>query len=117
MSMLLWSTVGFDTGYPFIILATALSGVGLGIASPALTSLMANAVDEADLGVAGALQQLMTQLGAVLGAAVMATVSVTATSENLTPFHTAFMVAAVVSGMGVVTATFVRSTPRGVPNR
>jgi MFS family permease len=117
MSMLLWSTVGFDTGYPFIILATALSGVGLGIASPALTSLMANAVDEADLGVAGALQQLMTQLGAVLGAAVMATISVTATSDNLTPFHAAFMVAAVVSGMGVVTAAFVRSTPRGVPNR
>jgi MFS family permease len=112
VSMLLWSTVGFDTSYPYIIAATALSGVGLGIASPALTSLMANAVDEADLGVAGALQQLMTQLGAVMGAAVMATVSVTASSDDLGPFHTAFLVGAVVAGTGAVAAVFVRSTPR-----
>lgn len=114
LSMLLWSTVGFDTGYPFIVVATALSGIGLGIASPALTSLMANAVDEADLGVAGALQQLMTQLGAVLGSAVMATVSVTASPDDLGPFHVAFVVGAVVAGMGAVASAFVRSTPRPV---
>ena len=36
VSMVLWSTVGFDTSYPYIIAATALSGIGLGIASPAL---------------------------------------------------------------------------------
>ena len=112
LSMVLWSTVDFDTTYLFIIAATALSGIGLGIASPALTSLMANAVDEADLGVAGALQQLMTQLGAVMGAAVMATVSVTASADDLGPFHTAFVVGAVVAGAGAVAAAFVRSTPR-----
>lgn len=112
VSMVMWSTVGFDTSYPYIIAATALSGVGLGIASPALTSLMANAVDEADLGVAGALQQLMTQIGAVMGAAVMATVSVAATSDDLGPFHIAFLVGAVMAAMGAVAAGFVRSTPR-----
>ncbi|MBI4934994.1 MAG: MFS transporter [Actinobacteria bacterium] len=112
VSMVLWSTVGFDTSYPYIIAATALSGVGLGIASPALTSLMANAVDEADLGVAGALQQLMTQIGAVMGAAVMATVSVSASSDDLGPFHVAFLVGAVMAALGAVAAGFVRSTPR-----
>jgi MFS family permease len=112
VSMVMWATVGLDSSYGFIIVATAMSGIGLGIASPALTSLMANAVDEADLGVAGALQQLMTQLGAVLGASVLATVSVTADSDNFGPFHAAFAVGAVVAGLGAVAASFVHDTPR-----
>mgnify|MGYP003413881539 CR=1 FL=1 len=110
--LVLWATVGLDSSYAFIVLATACSGIGLGIASPALTSLMANSVDEADLGVAGAMQQLMTQLGAVMGSAVLATVSVTATPTNLAPLHLAFVVGEVVATGGCVAATFVRSTPR-----
>jgi len=112
ISMVMWSTVGHGTGYPYIIAATAMSGVGLGIASPALTALMVNAVATEDVGVAGAMQQLMTQLGAVLGAAVLATISVTATTTNMQPFHTAFWVAAVVSLAAAGAAGFVRSTPR-----
>jgi sugar phosphate permease len=111
-SMLMWASIGLGAGYPTIILATALSGIGLGISSPALTSLMANAVAETDLGVAGAMQQLMTQLGAVLGAAVMATVSAVADHGHFGPFHAAFFVAAGVAGLGAVAAAFVRSTPR-----
>ncbi len=112
ISMVLWSTVGLDSSYIFIVAATAFSGIGLGIASPALTSLMAGSVADADLGVAGAMQQLMTQMGQVLGSAVLATISVTATSTNLTPFHTAFIVGAVVAAGGCLAATFARSTPR-----
>jgi MFS family permease len=112
ISMVMWSAVGHGTGYPYIIAATAMSGVGLGIASPALTALMVNAVANEDVGVAGAMQQLMTQLGSVLGAAVLATISVTATTTNMQPFHTAFSVAAVVSLAAAGAAGFVRSTPR-----
>lgn len=114
VSMVLWSTVGLDSSYIFIIAATAFSGIGLGIASPALTSLMANAVAAADLGVAGAMQQLMTQMGQVLGSAVLATVSVSASAGNLGPFHLAFVVGAVVAACGCVAATFVHSTPRSL---
>lgn len=113
-SMLMWATVGQGAGYPFIIAATAMSGVGLGISSPALTSLMAGSVDPADLGVAGAMQQLMTQLGAVLGSAVLATASATATAGNMSSFHTAFIIAAVVAAGAGVCASFVHSTPRQV---
>ncbi len=112
ISMVLWSTVGLDSSYIFIIAASAFSGIGLGIASPALTSLMAGSVADADLGVAGAMQQLMTQMGQVLGSAVLATISVSATPSNLTPFHNAFIVGAVVAAGGCLAATFVRSTPR-----
>ena len=44
-----------------------MSGVGLGISAPAMTATVANAVADEDLGVAAALQQLMTQVGAVVG--------------------------------------------------
>ena len=111
-SMVLWAMVGQGTGKPFIVLATALSGLGLGIASPALTSLMANSVAQSDLGVAGAMQQLMIQLGAVLGSAVLATMSVAADSDNLGPFHLAFIVGAVVAAAGAVAASMVQPTPR-----
>jgi MFS family permease len=111
-SMLLWATVGIDASYPFIIAATALSGIGLGIAFPALTSLMANSVREEDMGVAGAMQQLMTQLGAVLGSAVLATVAVSADRGHFAPFHTAFLVGAGAALAGCVAASFVHSSPR-----
>lgn len=111
-SMLMWAAVGLDSGYLFIIVATALSGVGLGISSPALTALMAGSVDAADLGVAGAMQQLMAQLGAVLGAAVMATISASADVHDLGPFHVAFLVAAGVAAAGGVCAAFVHSSAR-----
>lgn len=109
-SMLMWSTVGQGAGYVFMIAATALSGVGLGIASPALTALSANAVSEEHLGVAGAMQQLMSQLGAVLGSAVLATVSVTAGPADMDPFHTAFVVGAGAALVGALAASFVRRT-------
>jgi hypothetical protein len=62
--------------------------------------------------VVGALQQLMNQLGGVLGSAVLATLSVTADHDNFGPFHLAFAVGAVVALLGAVAAGFVRSTPR-----
>lgn len=112
VSMLLWAQVGLDSGYLFIVVATAMSGIGLGISSPALTSLTANAVDERDLGVMGAMQQLATQLGAVLGSAVLTAMSAAAQAPDLGPFRVAFYAAAVVAVFGVVAAAFVRSTPR-----
>ena len=111
-SMACWALVGSETSLWFIVVALALSGAGLGIASPAMTSLTANAVDEADLGVAGAMQQLMSQLGAVVGTVVLGTISVGGGVDDLGPYQRAFAVAAVVAAMGAIAASFVRSTPR-----
>jgi len=107
VSMVLWALVSVDSGYVFIVIATAFSGIGLGIASPALTSLMSSSVEQSDMGVAGAMQQLMTQLGAVLGSAVLTTISVSAGDGNLAPFKAAFVVAAIVAGLGSLAATKV----------
>jgi hypothetical protein len=74
--------------------------------------LTANAVAESDLGVAGAMQQLMNQLGAVVGSVVLSTISLGGGAGRFGPFQTAFVVAAAVAVAGCCAASFVRSTPR-----
>ena len=113
-SMVMWSMVGEGSSKLWIVVALGLSGAGLGIAVPALTSLMSNAVADADLGVAGAMQQLMNQLGAVMGSVVLTTISASAGPGNLGPFSTAFIVAAVVASFAVLSASQVRSTDRAM---
>lgn len=93
-------------------MALGLSGAGLGVASPAMTSLTANVVTTSDLGVAGAMQQLMTQLGAVVGSVVLSSMRTSASAGNLAPYRHAFVVAVFVSAAGCTAASFVRSTPR-----
>jgi MFS family permease len=87
-------------------------GAGLGIAFPALTSLTANAVAETDRGVAGAMQQLMNQLGAVVGSVVLSTVSLGGGSGRLGPLHQAFVVTTAVATCGGLTASRPLHGPR-----
>lgn len=116
-SMVCWALVDAGTAIWFVVIALALSGAGLGIASPAMTSLTANAVGEHELGVVGAMQQLMTQLGAVVGTVVLTTVSVDGGEGRLAPYQHAFWVASVVAALGMLAASMVRSTPRGPTGR
>ena len=115
LAMVMFSLIHTGSVGWFIAIALALSGIGLGVSSPALTALVANSVDDTDLGVAGALQQLMSQLGAVAGTTVMISVQ-----ESLEPsgiihsFSVAFIVGGAVAVLGVITAIFVRSTDRSV---
>ena len=113
-SMVALSTVAPGSSDLVIIGALALSGVGLGCSSPALTASMANAVEERDLGVAGAFQQMMTQFGVVLGIQLMLTVSVVRADAvgEVEAYGEAYLLAAVVAAAGVVCALFVRSTRR-----
>lgn len=114
-SMACWALVSTSTPLWFIAVALALSGIGLGIASPAMTSLTANAVASTDLGVAGAMQQLMTQLGAVVGSVVLSTVSAAGGAGELAPYRHAFVVAMFVAAGGCAAASFARSTQRTAP--
>jgi EmrB/QacA subfamily drug resistance transporter len=113
-SMVALSTVAPGTSDLVIIGALALSGVGLGCSSPALAASVANAVDERDLGVAGAFQQMMTQLGVVIGIQVMQTVSVVRQPAvgDVAAYSEAYLVGGAVAALGVVCAFFVRSSQR-----
>ena len=81
---------------------------------PSLAASIANSVDEHDLGVAGAFQQMMTQLGVVIGIQVMQTVSVVRQPSvgDVAAYGEAYLVGAAVAALGLACAMFVRSSPR-----
>jgi hypothetical protein len=97
-----------------IVGALVLSGVGLGVATPSVTASVANAVDDVDLGVASAAQQLMAQIGIVAGIQVMATIQVSAEASAglIGSFRQAYVVGAIVSVGAVVCGAFVRRHQR-----
>ena len=114
--MVALSTVAPGSSDLVIIGALALSGVGLGCSSPALAASIANAVDERDLGVAGAFQQMMTQLGVVLGIQLMQTVHGRPRADavgEVAAYGEAYLARPRSwPPLGVVCALFVRSSPR-----
>ncbi|MSO86248.1 MAG: MFS transporter [Acidimicrobiia bacterium] len=116
-SMVALSSVAPGTSDLVIIAALALSGIGLGCSAPALAASMVNSVEDHDIGVAGAFQQMMTQLGVVIGIQVMLTVSVvrTAAVGEVPAYGEAYLVGGAMAAVGVVTACFVRSSNRSVP--
>lgn len=93
-----------------VVLGLVLSGLGLGASSPALVSSVANTVGEGDLGVANAAQQTVTQIGVVAGIQIMSAIQ--ATSGGTGPFVVAYLVGGALATVGIVGASFVRSTPR-----
>ena len=113
-SMLALSTVVPGTSDLVIAGALALSGVGLGASSPALAASVANAVDEQDLGVAGAFQQMMSQFGVVVGIQLMQTVSVAREPAvgAVAAYNEAYLVGGVVAGLAVLTSLTVQSSRR-----
>lgn len=113
-SMLAFATITPSAGDVFIIGALALSGVGLGMASPSISSSVANSVDEESLGVASAAQQLVTQVGLVAGIQLMSTIQASREGSDglVGSFRAAYLVGAAVCGLGVVCAMFLRSAER-----
>jgi MFS family permease len=113
-SMVALSSVAPGSSDLVILGALALSGIGLGCSSPALSASIANAVDERDLGVAGAFQQMVTQLGVVIGIQVMQTVAVVreASAGEVGAYGEAYLVGGLAAALGLVCAVFVQSSQR-----
>ena len=114
LSMLLLAQVDISSSDWLVVAGLALSGMGLGASSPSMAATIANAVDEEDLGIAGAAQQMMTQIGVVAGIQLMQTVQ--ASGERsvglVSSYHRAYLLGAAVCALGVVSATFVRRSAR-----
>ena len=77
------------------ILGNVLSGLGAGIAQPALTATMINSVPTEDQGAAGGQQFMATQIGAVLGISVLGGI---AASHRVTGDAPAWVLAYLVGG-------------------
>jgi len=126
-SMLGLSTVTASSGELLVLVALALSGLGMGAAAPAMAAAIANTVDEQDLGVATAFQQMCAQIGVVVGTQIMLTVQQATTplapgtggavppallADVASSYRTAYLVGALAATLGMVAAWFVRSERR-----
>jgi EmrB/QacA subfamily drug resistance transporter len=113
-SMLALAAVDAGDADWVIVVAVALSGLGMGASSPAMAASIANAVDDHDLGIAGASQQMVNQVGVAIGIQVMLAVQTAreASVGAVAAYGDAYLVGAVVAGVGVVLAAFVRSSRR-----
>ena len=113
ISMFVLSSVGVGSSDLVIIAGLALTGVGLGVAGPALTGLLSSAVDPEDIGTAAAFQQLMTQLGAVTGTTVMTMVHESTLSRGVVEsYGYALWVGAFAAFLGLLAALRVKPLRR-----
>ncbi len=113
-SMVGMATVAPGSSDLFIMSSLALAGIGAGAALPATAATIANSVDERDLGVVGAAQQMMTEVGLLAGIQVMQTVQVSRAEvvSEVASYHDAYLVGAAAGAVALAFAWFVRSTPR-----
>lgn len=114
LSMVALAAVAPGDGDLAVAGALALSGLGMGTSAPAMAAAIANSVHEDDLGIAGATQQMVNQVGVVIGIQVMQTI-VAARGDaigDVAAYGEAYLVGGVLAAAGVVLAVFVRSTAR-----
>ena len=74
VSMILFATLRPSAGLFIILVALALSGLGMGVSMPATSATMSNELAETEYGVMSAAQLLATQVGEVAGIQAVLTI-------------------------------------------
>jgi MFS family permease len=125
LSMILFATLSPSAGLFIILVALALSGLGMGVSMPATSATMSNELAETEYGVMSAAQLLATQVGEVAGIQAVLTIqesiarrsglgSVQHSTALLHSFSVPFWVGAGVAAMAVFCALFIRPLRRDV---
>jgi MFS family permease len=126
VSMVLFASLGASSGLLVVLVALILSGLGMGVSLPATSSTMSNEVAESEYGVMSSAQLLASQVGEVAGIQAAFTIqesvarraglgNVHHSTALLHSFSVAFWVGAVVAGLAVVCAVFIRPLRRTAP--
>jgi predicted MFS family arabinose efflux permease len=105
------ATLGAGSAVVVIMGALALAGVGMGLAMPPLAASVTVSVDEADLGIAGAAQQMMIQVGVVFGIQVMQAVQQARIhADGVGPsYHAGYLAGMALATAGMLCATRIVS--------
>ncbi len=123
VSMVLFAILGPSTGLFVILVALALSGLGMGVSMPATSATMSNELAESEYGVMSAAQLLATQVGEVAGIQLVLTIqesiarnsglgNVSHSTALLHSFSVPFWVCAAMAALSVVCALFIVPLPR-----
>ncbi len=115
-SMLMLSIYSPENSLLPMAVALGLAGVGMGSAAPVLTATVANSVADEDLGVAGASQQMLQQVGLVIGIQALQALQTSldvpgSVDAAVRSYHLTFAAAAVVAAAGCFLALFLRPSP------
>ncbi|WP_336205250.1 MFS transporter [Nonomuraea sp. LPB2021202275-12-8] len=110
---LLWMWTPLDGTYWLHALpGFVLSGIGQGLAFPAMTSAALTGVDQRQHGVAGALNTIAQQIGASVGVAALVMIATAAAGEGqaglLSGYHMAYLTAAAACLLGVLIIAITR---------
>ena len=107
------ATLGAGSSVPVIMGGLALAGVGMGLAMPPLAASVTVSVDEADLGIAGAAQQMMIQVGVVFGIQAMQAVQqARVRADGLGPsYHAAYLTGLALAAAAAICATRIATNP------
>ena len=122
-SMFVFALLSPSSGAWVVAIALGLSGLGMGVAMPSTSSVMANEVKPTEFGVMSAAQILAMQVGEVAGIQVLETVQQALARRRgllhappgpavLVTFHLPFVIGGCVAAIGLVAALFITSIPR-----
>ena len=122
-SLLLFALLGPTSGAWVVAIALALSGLGMGVAMPSSSSVMANEVRTSEFGVMSAAQMLAMQVGEVAGIQVLLTVQQALVHRRalgalpgdrrlLATFAWPFVIGASVTAIGLVASLFLSDVAR-----
>lgn len=108
------ATFGESTGPLLIVGALALAGIGMGAAMPPLAASVTASVDAADYGIAGAAQQMMNQVGVVIGITTMQSVQQAQlrVGDQAASYPWGYLTGLVFASIGVLTAFRIVSATR-----
>lgn len=114
IGLVVFAGVGASSSMSHVVIALVLTGIGLGVSLPGLTSSVANEVDERDFGAISAAQEMVFMVGNVLGMQGLQTVqAIRARSAGAAAgYHDAFLVGAALAGIAMLLAFGVRSMHR-----
>ena len=123
VSMVVFATLTTSAGLFLVIVALALSGLGMGVSMPATSATMSNELSESEYGIMSAAQLLASQVGEVAGIQVVLTIQESIAKNSglgnvhhspalLHSFSVPFWVGAGVAALSVVCALFIRPLRR-----
>jgi MFS family permease len=123
VSMILFATLSPSAGLFIILVALALSGLGMGVSMPATSATMSNELAASEYGVMSAAQLLATQVGEVAGIQAVLTIQESIARRSglgavhhspalLHSFAVPFWVCSGVAAAAVFCGLFIKSLPR-----
>jgi MFS transporter, DHA2 family, methylenomycin A resistance protein len=123
VSMVLFATLAPSSGLGVIVVALALSGLGMGVSMPATSATMSNELAESEYGVMSAAQLLSAQVGEVMGIQLVLTIQESIARRDgladvhhstalLHSFRVPFWVGAGAAALAVGCALFIRPLAR-----